>query len=193
MENEVENLKRLLLSTADENVKLGLTIWQNNADLAITFSKSDRKHIYKRIAKNRELVLYCLQSDFPEPIQRIQKLDLRHSNLKDLPASVAKLPYLNELDLRYNELQVVPEVVGKLKSLKKLELGMNEFSQIPEEIFHLKNLRYLCFCSNSNFKLDIDSPITQMAKIELLCISEDQLSERLKDKLKELRPQIVFQ
>lgn len=192
METEVENLKRLLLSTVDENVQLGLSIWQYNPALATAFSKRDRQRIYQRIKNSTGLIIHCLESDFVEPIQRIRKLNLMSCNLKGLPACVAKLTYLDELDIRYNGLQEVPEVIGRLKNLKKLELGINALSHIPEEVFQLTKLTYLCFCNNSALTLDIDSPITQMATIEVLCISKDQLSERLKDTIKVSRPQILF-
>lgn len=192
METEVENLKRLLLSVIDENVKLGLTIWQYNPTLATAFSKRDRLRMYHRIQKNKALVIYCLESDFVEPIQRIKKLDLMSCELKGLPPCVTKLTHLEELDIRYNQLREVPDVVGKLKNLKKLKLGINALSHVPEEVFQLPNLTYLCFCNNPDLKLDVDSPITRMANIDTLCISKDQLSKRLKGTLKESRPQIVF-
>jgi Leucine-rich repeat (LRR) protein len=191
-ETEVENLKRLLLSVVDDNVKLGLAIWQYNPAFATAFSKRDRQRMYHRIQNSKALVVYCLESDFLEPIQRIKKLDLMSCDLKGLPVCVTRLPHLEELDIRSNQLREVPEVVGKLKNLKTLKLGINALRYIPEEVFQLTNLTYLCFCNNPDLKLDVDSPITQLVNIETLCISKDQLSKKLKNTLKESRPQIVF-
>ena len=63
--------------------------------------------------------------------------------LRELPASIGKLPLLRDLSLRGNQLTALPAEVAGLRSLRHLDLRGNLLDDLPAELAELPNLTKL--------------------------------------------------
>lgn len=74
----------------------------------------------------------------------LQELSINNcKNLKELPAGLAKLPYLQLLNVNNNALTSLPPELGSAPSLEKLQCGSNPLTTLPAEFAGLKKLKTL--------------------------------------------------
>lgn len=64
-------------------------------------------------------------------LTNLQKLDLSHQDLTEVPSSIAGLKQLRVLDLSYNNLTCIPGFLLELPHLKTLAVGHNSITFLP--------------------------------------------------------------
>lgn len=78
----------------------------------------------------------------------IEKLQIEHNRLTDLPADFSKFTKLKELTIQNNKLDHIPAAIFSLKNLEILNLSNNEIAEIPSKIQNLTKLRVLKMVGN---------------------------------------------
>jgi len=73
----------------------------------------------------------------------LKELELRSTDLSELPDSMKVLTGLIDLSLFHNNFSIVPEVVFNLSELTWLNFGVNQLSELPPQIGQLKKLKIL--------------------------------------------------
>ena len=76
------------------------------------------------------------------------RLDLRDSELREVPESLSELTWLEQLDLDQNQLKSIPESLGSLTRLRQLFLSDNQLKSIPESTGNLTWLESLYLDDN---------------------------------------------
>jgi Leucine-rich repeat (LRR) protein len=77
------------------------------------------------------------------------KLDLRLSDLKEIPQSVFRTEGITSLNLEFNEISEIPDTIGEMQDLEELILGNNRICEIHPAVFQLPKLRRLRLSRNS--------------------------------------------
>lgn len=75
-------------------------------------------------------------------------LDLRLSDLKDIPPSVFRMRELTALNLEMNRIAAIPDSIQELENLEELLLGYNDLTQINPAILELPKLKHLRLSRN---------------------------------------------
>ena len=75
----------------------------------------------------------------PNPLIKLEKLDLSDNNLAAIPEGIQNLVSLVELNLDQNTIIAVPESVGKLSKLKALSLRRNQIRVEKNTVFSDQN------------------------------------------------------
>jgi GTPase SAR1 family protein len=124
-------------------------------------------------------------------LKSLERLDLRSTNIRDLPPEIGELISLTELLIgkgRFgagsvsiageNHIASLPSEIGKLLSLQWLALGNSyELHQLPDSIGQLKELRGLNV-SNSRIS-DLPESIAHLEKLEELNLDQAPLNPEL--------------
>jgi Leucine-rich repeat (LRR) protein len=76
------------------------------------------------------------------------QLDLRLSDLKEIPPSVFRTPGVTSLNLDMNHISEVPDEILEMQELEELFLGYNMLAEINPAIFQLPKLRKLRLSRN---------------------------------------------
>lgn len=100
-------------------------------------------------------------------------LDLSGSYLKDVPAVIAEMPWLQRLDLSDNELECIPETIGALQQLRDLDVHNNWLRDLPPELANLRHLQRLDLGDND--VAQIPAVICQLADLISLDLSDNSL------------------
>jgi hypothetical protein len=90
-------------------------------------------------------------STFPpleELAPHLEKLDLSHNAILEIPDSIGTLQNLKELYLYQNQISSLPESFGNLQNLERLLLYRNQLSSLPESFGNLQNLKELFLYQN---------------------------------------------
>src|SRR5262245_52380065 len=72
-----------------------------------------------------------------------QVIELRLTNMEQLPPEIGQLKMLRLLDLKSNPLTTLPAELGELTNLGMLDLSFTPLTKLPPEIGHLSNLNKL--------------------------------------------------
>jgi Leucine-rich repeat (LRR) protein len=103
----------------------------------VVFAQADTLRMY-RLAE--------LQSANPDSVFYIS---LAREKLTEVPAIIARFPYVKVLDLGKNKLTELPSFIGDLKLIEVLDLSKNELAVFPNEICRLSNLTTLIINRNT--------------------------------------------
>ncbi len=76
------------------------------------------------------------------------QLDLRLSDLKEIPTSVFRVEGVTSLNLEFNEISEIPDRIFEMQDLEELLLGYNRISEINPLVFQLPKLRKLRLSRN---------------------------------------------
>jgi Leucine-rich repeat (LRR) protein len=90
----------------------------------------------------REKWYYSLEEASREP-EKVYKLSLAGTKLKEIPEAVFLMTNLQMLDLSKNKLSKVPPEIGRLKKLQFLSFYQNKIRVLPSEMNNLVNLSTL--------------------------------------------------
>ena len=78
-----------------------------------------------------------------DKFSNLQRLILANNDIRELKSGLFKLKNLQELDLEENKLKTLPAEIGNLKNLRKLNLTRTKIPSLPDEFANLVNLEYL--------------------------------------------------
>jgi len=106
--------------------------------------------------------------------EKVFRLNLSKTKLKEIPADVFKLKNLRELDLSKNRLDSVPAAIGELTNLTSLNISGNNLELLPDELGKLANLTYLNL--NRNKIVALPSTIGDLSNLEILELWDNELS-----------------
>jgi len=76
------------------------------------------------------------------------QLDLRLSDLKEIPESVFRAERVTSLNLEFNEISEIPDRIVEMQGLEELLLGYNRIREINPLVFQLPKLRRLRLSRN---------------------------------------------
>ena len=106
----------------------------------------------------------------------INRLNLSHQQLTQVPADTFRNADLQELDLSYNQLTgALPAEVRQLKNLQVLDLSHNKFTGVPAEIGQLSELRILNLADNQLTGLPYE--LGNLKKLQILNLSGNAYSQ----------------
>jgi Leucine-rich repeat (LRR) protein len=106
--------------------------------------------------------------------ERVFRLNLSKTRLKEIPADVFKFKNLRELDLSKNRIDSIPAAIGELQNLTSLNLSSNNLELLPDEIGKLQSLTHLNL--NRNKIVALPSTIGDLSNLELLELWDNELS-----------------
>ncbi|MEN8905507.1 MAG: COR domain-containing protein, partial [Clostridiales bacterium] len=104
----------------------------------------------------------------------LQTLDLRSTQIKEIPETIIRLVNLQTLYLSSTQIKEIPETITKLVNLKNLDLSSTQIKEIPETIVRLVNLQTLDL-SSTQIK-EIPETITRLKKLKVLDISDTNIN-----------------
>lgn len=107
--------------------------------------------------------------------QKLQRLEIAHCQLEEIPAAVCSLTNLRYLRLYANKLQSIPPQLAQLENLIELELNHNPtLKTIPDALYKLPKLERLSIktCGLT----DISPTITEMKTLRDLRLSHNKIT-----------------
>ena len=131
----------------------------------------------------REEIIRKLQQNEIEDLIYLEKLDLRDTNIEELPESIGELTNLEYLVLSSTKIEELPEWIGELTNLKRLYLSETKIEELPESIGKLTNLEWL-YLSGTNIE-ELPESIGELTNLKWLDLSETKIKE-LSEWLEEL-------
>lgn len=99
------------------------------------------------IASDTTQLYTSLESAAKNP-EKVYKLKLQRSDLREFPKEILKMTNLRELDLSKNKIKEIPEEIGTLKNLVYFNMSKNRLVSVPKGIGQLTNLRTLILNQN---------------------------------------------
>lgn len=134
---------------------------------------------FKKLAKSFDTFNYKTVS------KNIVELMISNSNLRKIPESINKLPYLKNLILVVGLLSELPKTITELQNLETLMLIQQKFAIFPEEIIQLHSLKELNIGNN---KLEhIPDSISNLKKLEILNLSWNQNLKNIPESIAKLK------
>ncbi|XP_042486979.1 putative disease resistance protein At1g58400 [Macadamia integrifolia] len=120
----------------------------------------------------------------------LRVLDLQR--VKSIPNSllkqIGKLILLTYLNLRGTNIKELPSSIGDLRNLQTLNLQYTPLRQLPQTIMKLKQLRNLVFFSTSDDGTQsFDYPLDHMMDLQILMLNEGKWIDGSLEKLTNLR------
>jgi hypothetical protein len=113
---------------------------------------------------------YSLEEALEQPAA-VRQLILSRQNWKRIPAEIwQQLPHLESLDLRHNQIKQIPAGLEQLQQLQQLRLADNRITQVQADLAQLPKLKHLDLSQNRLRKLPLfpDS-------LEILDLSDNKL------------------
>ena len=107
--------------------------------------------------------------------EEVKELNMRHSNLTQIPSSIARLTNLERLILYCNDLKSLPSSIGQLRSLNTFRLSNNDISELPSSVGQLNDLRELDLRWNALEELP--SSIGKLKNLKVLDLRRNNLEE----------------
>lgn len=124
-------------------------------------------------------------------LNNLKFLDCRHNSIKGdaIPDELFHIETLTVLDLSKNQIKVIPKNLGNCKSLQMLNLSYNGITNIDDDLF--KNLTNLIYLNFSNNELKVIPPqLGRLLNLTTLILNNNPLEQakmRQIDRLKSLR------
>ncbi|XP_042477603.1 putative disease resistance protein At1g50180 isoform X1 [Macadamia integrifolia] len=120
----------------------------------------------------------------------LRVLDLQgvKSISNSLLKQIGKLILLTYLNLRGTNIKELPSSIGDLRNLQTLNLRYTRLRQLPNTIMKLKQLRNLVFSSSPHDGIQsFDYPLDQMMDLQILMLNEGKWIDSSLEKLTNLR------
>lgn len=108
-------------------------------------------------------------------LTKLTYLNLRKTQLVDLPAEIERLQGLITLSLAENQLKSLPPQVGQLRQLTELYLYENQLTDLPDAIGELTELRTLDLRGNNRLTC-LHRSITELPLLEVLDVRGNNLT-----------------
>ena len=105
---------------------------------------------------------------------KVYRLNLSKSKLREIPADVFRFKNLRELDMSRNRIDSIPPAIAELTHLSSLNLSANDLEILPDEIGKLSQLTYLNL--NRNKIVALPPSIGDLSNLELLELWDNELS-----------------
>jgi Leucine-rich repeat (LRR) protein len=169
MNPEFDNLLRLLSSTDEPNVRLGLQIARNyttEIEAHFGYSLQDLQALF-------EFLVQYEAWNFATAFWEIMYLDLSNREIIEFPKIIVLLSKLIDLDLAENHIEIIPSEIGLLQKLKYLYLSHNRLQILPIEIELLQNLEMLSLEANQ-FRF-VATKVGKLAKLRMLGLNDNPL------------------
>lgn len=105
-----------------------------------------RDEIKNSASSNIIMLGHCCLHTFPlqifgvESINKLQRLDLSHNNISEIPTSISCLISLKELWLQHNPLKYLPKEIQNLTKLELIDINSTCVSDVPTELANLEHL-----------------------------------------------------
>ena len=120
-------------------------------------------------------------------LKALQRLDLMGTRtLKELPSSIGDLKALQRLDLRETGIKELPSSIGDLKGLQSLYLSVTAIKELPSSIGHLKALESLDLSGMVMIK-ELPSSIGHLKALQSLDLSDCKNLVNLPESICDLR------
>ena len=116
---------------------------------------------------------YSLEEAMKEP-EKVYKLSLQGSKLKEFPMEVLVFKNLQVLNLSENKIKNIPPEIKELKYLQILNLQDNKIREVPGEIGSLRNLKVLYLAHNKIVYFPVE--FCSLKQLEYLDVSYNRLS-----------------
>jgi len=126
------------------------------------------------LSLSKEPVYTNLEMAIKNP-EKVYKLDLHKTKLKEIPKEIFTLTNLQELNLSKNKLTTIPKEIGKLKNLQVLNFSANEIDTVPAEIGQLINIQKLIL--NQNVINHLPTTIGNLTKMYFLDLWGNNIQE----------------
>ncbi len=104
----------------------------------------------------------------------IEFIDLKDSQLQELPDNIGNLQSLIQIRLNQNQLENLPRTFGDLKKLRVVDLEQNNFRKFPACLTKLQNLEELNL--NKNKLRTLPEGIRGFSKLENLSLWRNQIA-----------------
>ena len=100
---------------------------------------SSRAQLLDSVTLSKQPLFTNLSMAIKNP-DKVYRLDLHKTKLKEIPKEIFTLTNLQELNLSKNKLTTIPKDIGKLKNLQVLNLSANDIDTVPPEIGQVVNI-----------------------------------------------------
>ncbi len=110
---------------------------------------------------------------------KVYRLDLHKTKLKEIPKEIFTLTNLQDLNLSKNKLTSIPKEIGKLKNLQVLNVSANDIDTVPPELGQLVNIRRLIL--NQNEIAHLPNTIGNLTNMYFLDIWGNEIQELPKE------------
>lgn len=167
---QLDNLKRLIESGQEENIKLafeiatGMESYIPNFKLETWYKEQYQELLDFLITKSSKYNILLYKGHwfhtFLKNFQNVLKSDVitfSDKNLVELPKGFEKFQNLTTLILSYNNFSEFPVLLCSMVSIKRINLQYNQISKVPSCIANLKNLEYLDLRDNLLSEDDYES------------------------------------
>jgi Leucine-rich repeat (LRR) protein len=165
---QLDNLKRLIESGQEENIKLafeiatGMESYIPNFKLETWYKEQYRELLDFLITNKYNNVLskghwfHTFLKNFLNVLNS-DVITFSDKDLVKLPKGFQKFQNLHTLILSYNKFSEFPVVLCSMESLKRINLQHNQISEVPSCIANLKGLEYLDLRDNLLSEGDYES------------------------------------
>ncbi|ONM51283.1 Disease resistance RPP13-like protein 4 [Zea mays] len=121
-----------------------------------------------------------LENHHLENIERLihlKYLNLRETEITELPKQVVKLQYLDTLDIRNTGVSELPPAIIQLRQLARLFIDLD--TRLPYEIGKMQNLEELTHVNTCMYHMNFLKKLAQLSKLRELEISWDHYGTRV--------------
>lgn len=121
-----------------------------------------------------------LENHHLENIERLihlKYLNLRETEITELPKQVVKLQYLDTLDIRNTGVSELPPAIIQLRQLARLFIDLDTI--LPYEIDKMQNLEELTHVNTCMYHMNFLKKLAQLSKLRELEISWDRYKTRV--------------
>jgi Leucine-rich repeat (LRR) protein len=107
----------------------------------------------------------------------VQRLDLSHRGLRQVPEELVQLPHLQMLDLSHNQPTQLPAELGQLSHLWRLDLSHNPLTRLTAALGQLPRLEQLDLSGNPELQIPPPAVVAQGTQATLAYLRSLQEQE----------------
>jgi len=155
-------------------VPLQLSIHNGHKEATKVILLNTNCHREKREIEWRKLVLREVDPSIFKSIRWVERLQLAHNMLPNIPSNIIDLHKLCRLNLQNNQLQRIPSGLLKMNCLRELNLSNNQLTELPRRSHWSPSLKTLYV--NDNQLEDLPKNIAG-SKLTNLYIARNSLYE----------------